>query len=98
MRRALVLLAVAGGLAALFATASRQPPTKRIVIETSRLVVVSSDSGGCSVPSREIVLHVPGPVAFECHSHREAERFEQRLQGKLADIGGVVRGTRIVLP
>jgi hypothetical protein len=99
MRRALVLLVVAGGLAALFVSASQKPST-RIVTETSQLVVVSSDGAGCSIPEREVVLGGPvgGPFAFYCGTHREAQRFQKQLDGKYAGFGAVVRGTRVVLP
>jgi hypothetical protein len=100
MRRALALLVVAGGLAALFVSASQEPSTRQIVTEVSGFVVFSSDGAGCSIPQREILLGGPvgGPVAFYCATHREAQRFQKRLDGKYAGLGAVVRGTRVVLP
>jgi hypothetical protein len=100
MRRALVLLAAAGGLAALFATASHQPSTRPTVTETGQLVVISSDDSGCSIPQREMVLGGPigGPFSLYCRTHREAERYQKRLDRQYAGLGAVVRGTRVEFP
>jgi len=101
MRRALVLLVVAGGLAALFATASQKPSTRTVVTETSQLVLIVSDEGGCSIPQREFALGggpLEVPVAFYCHTHREAKRFQRHLAAKYAGLAAItVRGRRVVL-
>jgi hypothetical protein len=92
MRRAVVLLVVAGGLAALFATASRQPHTRRIVTERSYLIV-TTDQSACSLPNREMLgAPISGPFTFHCHTHRQAERFQRRYPGA----GAAVHGTQVV--
>jgi hypothetical protein len=100
MRRALVLLVVAGGFAALFATASQKPSTKTTVTETGRLVLLSSPDDGCTFPQREMAFGggpVAAPFTFYCHTHGEAERLQKSLAKKDADLAAVsVRGKRLV--
>jgi hypothetical protein len=93
VRRALVLLVVAGGLAALFATASQRPSTRRV--GSKRIVlIVTTDRSPCSIPTREMLGGPFGPAAVYCHTHPEAVRFDRKYAG----IGSVVRGTRVVFP
>jgi hypothetical protein len=98
MRRVFVVLAVAGGLAALFATASRQPQTGPIVAERGYLIV-STNRSPCSIPNREMLgAPLGGPSTFYCHTHRGAERFQKRLNRRYAGLGAIARGTRVELP
>jgi hypothetical protein len=84
-----VLLVVAGGLAALFATASQKPSTRTTVTETSRLVLITPDEAGGPV---EV------PISFYCRTHCQAARFQKHLAAKYAGLAAVsLRGRRVVL-
>jgi hypothetical protein len=95
-----VLLVVARGLAALFATASQKPSTRTTVTETSRLVLITSDEDGCTIPQREFLAGGPVevPISFYCRTHRQAARFQKHLVAKYAGLVAVsLRGRRVVL-
>jgi hypothetical protein len=93
MRRVLVLLVVAGGLAVLFATALQQSQT-RATVKTTGFLILTTNRSACSVPTREILGGPVGPLAVYCHTYPEGVRFDRKYAGS----GAVVRGTRVVFP
>jgi len=81
VRRALILLAVCGGLAALFATASHGP--RSTVQVTSRFITLTV--GTCS----------PTPLGINCATHAQAERL--RAQFAKAQLSVPVSGKTVVV-
>jgi len=83
VRRALILLAVCGGLAVLFATASYSRP-RRTMRVTTALVAINVTS--CSVT----------PLGINCATHAQAERL--RAQFAKDHLSVPVSGRTVALP